>query len=579
MSLWELLKKCYQALPNAFQKKAVIAVFLLVIQSFAELLTFGAIIPAVPAFTSPYTFFSQGLGARIAAAVSVHSPIALSFVVLLGILLLFSLKNLLVHAICQYQTSFVFDLYCDLSTRLFRHTIGSGLLALRAHSSSDTARDIIGVTMRFSRNVVLSYLFLLTEAVVVLVLSCGIILYEPKAFLLVAGLLTPPFAIFYLRIKRLIQRLESEMNVLESDLSKVVYQTLFGYTDVVATGTQKFFLRKFSSDAEVYSEISQRRTVLGLVPTRIAELSLVVGVAALYLYSFAFIPDVPQRVALFTVYMIAAYRILPSANRITLCLLSIRGNAFSLETAQAAKASERQARMIGEEQISFHKHIQFEEVEFTYPGGSKPTLKNLNVTIQKGECVGVVGPSGSGKSTFLNLLLGLFEPTGGTLRIDDTPLSAANIESWRHKVGYVQQEVFIADGTVQDNIAFGIEKDKINRERLDRAMELSALTELVRALPAGIQTPLGERGSSLSVGQKQRVGIARALYHGAEVIVFDEATSALDAETEKEITASVQKLRQIGCSIVMVSHRDQPLTACDRILMLEGGSLKIRVNA
>ena len=158
--------------------------------------------------------------------------------------------------------------------------------------------------------------------------------------------------------------------------------------------------------------------------------------------------------------------------------------------------------------------------------------------------------------------------------MDGVPLGPSNIESWRRLTGYVQQEVFILDGTIRENIAFGVEESNVDCARVERSVRLAALTELVHELPSGLVTSVGERGAMLSVGQKQRLGIARALYHGAEVIVFDEATSALDADTEQEITRTIRNLREAGCTLVIVSHREQPLTVCDRIVKLEEGQAK-----
>jgi ATP-binding cassette, subfamily B, bacterial PglK len=574
LNLYELLKRTYRALPKRFQSKAMVASVLLLIQSFAELLSLGSIIPAVPALTARATFFTHGVGAQLARLSGIESYTVLSALVLSAILILFVVKNVFVYFVNRYQTSFVFELYRELTTQLYRYHIRSGLLALRGKPSTEIARDIVGVTHRFSGNVVLAYLFLITELVVASSISIGIILYDPFAFLLVACVLLPPFGAFYLKIKRVIQRTEAGLNELDSAMATNVYQSLHGYADLVATGSQIYFEKRYSEKARQYSSLLQKRALLGLIPTRIAELSLVAGVAILYIYSSARIPEMSDRLTLFGVYFLAAYRLLPSSNRITLCLLSIRGNAFSLEVAEAAKAVMISEPKGGTAPVPFERNIEFAGVVFQYPDADRPVLSGIDLKIPKQTSIGIVGPSGTGKSTFLNLLLGLLEPTRGEIRIDGTKLGSKNMESWRRKVGYVQQEIFVIEGTIRDNIAFGVEPREIDEEKLQRAVALSALSELIETLPKGLDTPVGERGTSLSVGQKQRLGIARALYHGAEVIVFDEPTSALDNRTEKEITQSIQKIREAGCTVIMVSHREHPLTACDRVVTLEEGRLK-----
>jgi ABC-type multidrug transport system fused ATPase/permease subunit len=573
-SLFALLRRTYLALPERFRSRAIIACVLLVLQSLAELLSLGAIIPAVPALMAPETFFHRGFGARIAGFVGIESLALLSLLLLTGIVVLFALKNLFVYFVNRYQVTFVYDVYRDLSTRLYEHHLASGLLALRSRPSPEVARDIVGVTNRFAGTLVLAFLLLLTEIVVILMLSAGIVWYEPFAFAVVACGLFPLFGLFYLRTKRAIQKIELQINNLDARLAGTVYQSLFGYADVVATGAQGYFLRRYSRMAAEYGHALGKRTIFGFVPARLSEVAMVVGVAILYFYAVLRIPELPARLTLFGVYLVAAYRLLPSGNRMTISLLAIRGNAFALDVVEAMQGGLVSRDLGPGEAVSFEREISFENVSFRYPNAKAAILENVSVTVKKGECLGIMGPSGTGKSTFLNLFLGLLEPTAGVIRVDGSPLKPSNIEAWRRLTGYVQQEVFILDGTILENIAFGVEDADVKRERVDRAVRLSALTELIGGFPKGLLTPVGERGSTLSVGQKQRLGIARALYHGAEVIVFDEATSALDAETEKEITSSIRNLGEAGCTVIIVSHREQPLTVCDRVTRLENGNLR-----
>ena len=215
--------------------------------------------------------------------------------------------------------------------------------------------------------------------------------------------------------------------------------------------------------------------------------------------------------------------------------------------------------------------FDFNDVTFWYPGRDQPALQHITLSVREGEAIGVVGASGSGKSTFVDLLLGLMEPTSGKIAIDGEPLMA-HIEQWRERVGYVPQEIFLADDTVAANIAFASLSGSPDPEALDESIRLAHLEGVVRTLPNGLDTMIGERGSRLSGGQRQRIGLARALYRRPRTLVLDEATSALDNETEQLIGQALAELRG-KLTMLVIAHRLSTVRSCDRIIYLEEGEI------
>jgi ABC-type bacteriocin/lantibiotic exporter with double-glycine peptidase domain len=226
-----------------------------------------------------------------------------------------------------------------------------------------------------------------------------------------------------------------------------------------------------------------------------------------------------------------------------------------------------------EQPLQFNEAISFEDVSYRYEGGGRNVLDNCTLQIRKGEKVGIVGRSGAGKSTLVANILGFLKPTEGQIRIDNTVLSENNLKDWWHIVGYVRQEVFIMNTSMLENIAIGEDAAKVDMEKMKRAVKLASLEELVNELPNGIHTKLSERGNNLSGGQKQRIAIARAIYKGAQVLVFDEATSALDSKTEEEITNAIQQLGKEDLTIIIIAHRYTSLRYCDRIYDLQNGRI------
>ena len=218
--------------------------------------------------------------------------------------------------------------------------------------------------------------------------------------------------------------------------------------------------------------------------------------------------------------------------------------------------------------LKFNHHLKLQDVDFQYATSQDFILKDYSLSIKKGSVTGITGPSGSGKTTLMNILLGFIQPTKGKFFIDNEELTVAHIEAYHKKVGYVQQQVYIIDATLLENIAFGIEVDQIDTAKVEDVLKKASLWDLVSKLPQGINEMIGENGSKLSGGQRQRLGIARALYVVAEILFFDEATSSLDDETEKEITESIKKLSDGRLTIIIIAHRLTTLKYCDRIIKI-----------
>src|SRR6185503_9486015 len=215
--------------------------------------------------------------------------------------------------------------------------------------------------------------------------------------------------------------------------------------------------------------------------------------------------------------------------------------------------------------------VALERVSYGYEGEPEPVLTDVDLTIARGESIGIVGPSGAGKITLVDLLLGLLTPTKGRITVDGRDIAGA-LRSWQRHLGYVAQEPFVLDDTIRRNVAFGVADGEVDDRRVATALRLAQLGDFVRGLPGGLDTMLGERGTRLSGGQRQRVAIARALYHEPEVLVFDEATSALDTPTERELIAALEALHGVK-TLVVIAHRLTTVRHCDRIAVLRDGRL------
>jgi ATP-binding cassette subfamily C protein len=360
---------------------------------------------------------------------------------------------------------------------------------------------------------------------------------------------------------------------LHGRLLQHLQQSLGAAKEVRLAGRERFFVRAFSEDRAALSQVQRRRSTLSealrLLVETIFVLALLLVVALLTL---AGRPG-DEVLSLLGLYAYAGFRLVPSANRITLNLNAVRnGRAFVHEldgdlAALEDRGDERVSE--GRSAVVLRDAIRLERVSYAYGAEQRVVLDDVDLTIHRGEAIGLVGPTGAGKSTLVDLLCGLLEPTSGRVLVDGRDIRE-DVRSWQRQIGYVPQAPYLLDDTLRANVAFGLLPDEIDDAAVGRAVRIAQLEELVASLPDGLETRLGERGAALSGGQRQRVAIARALYHDPQVIVFDEATAALDARTELELARAVEPLRA-GRTILVIAHRFSTVRRCDRLVLLRGG--------
>lgn len=276
-----------------------------------------------------------------------------------------------------------------------------------------------------------------------------------------------------------------------------------------------------------------------------------------------------------SVMALAGYKLLPSLQLLYGQLVTVSSSQYTLiQLEEEIGAIENVQSSFDEQVISpltnltFEKEIRLQNIIFRYPMAETPVISNFNLSVRKNESIGIAGPSGSGKSTLVDIILGLHRPDNGLILIDDEPMTPLNIKSWRSIIGYVPQEIYLIDDSIESNIAFGLDPSEIVQTSLLKAAEGAQILDfIVKDLPKGFQTVVGERGVLLSGGQRQRIGLARALYHNPQVLILDEATSALDHETELAVMETINKL-QGTLTIITIAHRLSTLEKCDRIIKL-----------
>lgn len=356
------------------------------------------------------------------------------------------------------------------------------------------------------------------------------------------------------------------------------HQLFAGIKAVKVHRAEQAFLTRFAANSAAAARLAAQIPLLANVPRYLVEPIAFGGLVALVLVYAARGQDFVTFLPNLGVMALAGYRLLPAFQMLYTQFTVLSTARHSLdevynEFLEIEKSGDRSASIDGSRltaplPLKWQQDIRLENLTFAYPGSGEPVLSGLNVTIPKNSSLGIVGETGSGKSTLVDLILGLHSPTSGCIRVDGEVLGADNRRAWQGGIGYVPQDIYLIDDSIEANIAFGVATDKIDRARVRDVCAAAQLLQFIEnELPLKFDTIVGERGVRLSGGQKQRIGLARALYHHPELLILDEATSALDVETEAGVMKAVRALRG-KLTLVIIAHRLSTVEGCDRLLDL-----------
>lgn len=563
--IWFVLDKNAKA-------QLITALVLVLINSFLDFIGLASIIPAVLALKDSTTITTIAPLHNIYRTLGFLSTQSFVFCLLLFVFILFVIKSIISVLIIKRNTLVISDISKRLSRQVVSIIFSKSLTYLKDQNTSNLYRQINSYPTLFGTQILLNFLNLISEGVVIFLILGSILFYNYQIFLIVTGLILPIIYFFNRFYRKKIKSLSFNGNRAGIDLVKTFQNMVNGFVDIKMTNTEAFYADSLMTYTSRVNRVSAIGTVMSLLPAKVLELNAIFVLVVIYSTSF-FLPVTGEQI--FTVisfFIVAAYRIMPSSNKIMQATLTIRSNSFALIFLY--KLLKQNEETMGKEKTAaFHREISFHSVGLQYVKNGKCVLNDFNLTLLKGEMIGVIGESGAGKSSFINLLLGFTEPTQGVIKVDDTILTHDLFKSWRSRIGYVKQDTFLFDGTIAENIAIGISADKIDREKVLQCLKGVKLFSLIDEHKDGIDAQVGEWGGKVSGGQKQRIGIARAIYKDPDIIIFDEATSALDITTEAEIINLIKELKDRSRSVIIVAHRYTNLIHCDRIVKMENGKI------
>lgn len=537
-----------------------------------EMLSIGSIVPFITILTMPKEVLLAGKDSWI-----LEYALTMSGDNLLVFATVFFVCAFMCAAITRFFLVWVsikvaFGIGSDLSLSMFNEAIHQPYLV---HTSRNSSVVISGVTTKVGaliNNLIIPVMNLLAAMVLMLGIILLLVLINP--YVSVAAFFG--FGFIYVAVVVLTSKIKIKNSLIVSESStllvKAIQEALGGIREVILGGYQSLYIKLYSEIDSKYRQGQATNQILALGPKHIIE-GFGVLVIALIAYQFSGYYDshaylIPALGAI----AIAAQRLLPVMQQAYVAWSSMQNGYGMIVEAISLLERSSSSNLISKNKnvLRCDRRIYFDDVTFSYPESNKTVLNHVTLEIKCGDRVGVVGPTGSGKSTFIDLFMGLLQPKSGHIFIDDILLSSRNSGNWQVNISHVPQSIFLIDGTVAENIAFGF--DLVDIEKVKLVAEVAQISGEIESWANGYQTRIGERGVRLSGGQRQRIGIARALYKDASFLVLDEATSALDDLTEKKIIAAINDLRQ-SITIIMVAHRVTTLEKCNQLVVLdaEGG--------
>ena len=496
------------------------------------------------------------------------------------IAVIYLVKNIYLSFLQNVILSFSYTTRMNLATRLLTTYMNEPYTFHLSKNIAEMQRCLQSDTSQFM-SLINSCLQLTVEMVTCLALAAYLFHTSHSITVVIGVLLLLCIGLFFMISKKVSSRLGRQNENYNAKLFQWINQSLGGITELKILQREEYFIDSYKTNYKKLIWGARVNELIAALPKYIVETVAMVGLVFAIIIKLlfghgaleTFIPQI-------AVFAVAAFRLLPSVGRVNAYINSIMYNKASLdmiyddlkeidsEPVQEIEWQEKKEKWI------FTKGVTVEHVSYHYPDSDVEVLHDISLEIPKGKTVALIGPSGAGKTTLADIILGLLPPVSGVVRMDQHNVYE-NLRSWREKLGYIPQSIYLSDDTIRNNVAFGIYEAQIDDNAIWKALEKAQLKEFVQGLENGLDTYVGDRGVRLSGGQRQRIGIARALYHDPEILVLDEATSALDSSTEQAVMESIESLQGLK-TMIIIAHRLTTIKNADLVYEVSGGNVTLR---
>jgi len=559
------------------QKKIFLLFFMILLNSIFEILGVVSILPFITVLTNPELIQSNLVLNSLYEFSSVFGVKNINdFIFFSGALLfIFLISSLSFKALTYFiQLRFIHILDYSIAKRLIKKYLSQSYGWFLNHNSAEIGKNILSEVGQVVQSSVKPFIELLSKTVVAILLIIMLIAVDLKLTLIVSITILSVYTIIFFSLRRF-NHLNGKIRLESNNLRyQSVNNAFSSIKEIKLKGLEDHFIKFFSNSAKNFAITQANAQLIRLLPRFFLEAVAFGGILLVILYLMKKSGNFNNSLPLISLYVFAGYRLIPSIQQIYSSITQINYINSALKKLIEDFRNLKTIAPTKKYQKSLYpkKKIELQNISFTYPGENKKLINNINFSIDANSSVGFIGPTGCGKTTIVDIILGLIQPQYGSILIDGQIISKENMISWQSSIGYVPQVIYLSDDTILANIAFGVKAEDINQELAKEVIKILSLDKFINRLPYKYHTKVGERGAKLSGGERQLIGIARALYLKPKVLILDEATSALDFESEKKITDSINSLHK-EITIIMIAHRLNTLSSCDKIFKFDRGNL------
>jgi len=577
----KLIKELFNLMTPRQRLRFGMLQILVILMAVGEVIGIASIAPFMALVGDVSILGGNGFLAELHRSSGFEDPYDFVFWVGVAVLTCLSLSALLSMFTTWKLAMFAADVGTENADRLYQYYLNQNWLFHSSGSSSQLVNKIANEAMRVTDLIILPLILMIAKVVLALFIIIAIIIYDPFVAFCGMAIFGTCYSLLFGVAKNRLAKNGKALSDVATVRFRLMHEAFGGIKDVLLLNRKDYFVRKFKQSGREFAYARGNNHVLWQVPRYFIELLAFGGMIGLVLFLIVtHNGNLGTVLPILSIYALAAFKMLPAFQHIYASVGQIKGNlaafeAIKLDLLALTKKSVSKASPTNDESDAKSlrapaRSIQLKNICFKFPGKEGFALNQLNMKIEARSIVGIVGPSGSGKSTAIDVLLSLIQPQVGKLLIDGTEVTPNNRAAWQGCIGFVPQSIFLSEGTIAENVAFGIAEEKIDIAQVEKVLRLSNLGDLIKSLEHGLDTKVGERGVQLSGGQRQRIGIARALYHEPEVLVLDEATSALDGITEKIIMEAIHEFGGEK-TIIMIAHRIKTVEKCDQIFFIDQG--------
>lgn len=442
-------------------------------------------------------------------------------------------------------------------------------------NSSEYIYSLENLVNQYSQNILQSILRITSEAIIIFMILLFFAFQDLFSLIILLTIVGISILIYEVFFRKKTTEYGLKTNAAQARLIKGIHEGIDGLKEIRILGSSKFFENEVKNQSSIFATYYSRYMLIGQIPKYFIESLLLIFMVTVITINIYLDNPTSDIIPVLGMFAFGALRLAPSMNQVLASLSHLRFGKDALNRLFNDLSDQ------GEEDIEFYSnnnsleeefnYISLNNVDFKYQGAKNNTLNSINLSINKGDFIGLVGSSGSGKTTLVDILMGLFKISSGSIIFNGKDIYK-DLKSWRRHVAYLPQNVFLIDDTIKKNIALGIDDSQIELDRIMSSIKSSRLDEFIDSLPNGIETKIGEKGMRISGGQRQRIALARAFYFNRDFLILDESTSSLDEKIEKEIVSEINNLKG-SKTLIVIAHRLSTLEKCDKIFELKNGNI------